>query len=186
MKQLSDFIQVIEGAISEDDRLCVLDYLKKSNLWEAAAVIKDSGSIDRQWRNCDTINMSLLKSQHSELESVDQIVFSAVTKAMQKYQQSVGVGVSISIDTGYQALRYREGGFYRLHIDHSTEFHRNVSCSLAINDDFEGGKWSFFDGEVKIHVPAGAAVLFPSNFCFPHQILPVTKGTRYSIVTWLI
>jgi hypothetical protein len=28
--------------------------------------------------------------------------------------------------------------------------------------------------------------MFPSNFLYPHSVLPVTEGTRYSIVTWFI
>jgi predicted 2-oxoglutarate/Fe(II)-dependent dioxygenase YbiX len=29
-------------------------------------------------------------------------------------------------------------------------------------------------------------VLFPSSFMFPHEILEVTSGTRYAVVTWMI
>jgi predicted 2-oxoglutarate/Fe(II)-dependent dioxygenase YbiX len=61
-----------------------------------------------------------------------------------------------------------------------------VSCSFALNDNYEGGEFSFFDGQIKIKLPKGAALLFPSNFMYPHQILPVTNGTRYSIITWFI
>ena len=27
-------------------------------------------------------------------------------------------------------------------------------------------------------------VMFPSTFMYPHEVMPVTKGTRYSIITW--
>ena len=30
------------------------------------------------------------------------------------------------------------------------------------------------------------AIMFPSNFMYPHEIMPVTQGTRYSIITWFI
>jgi predicted 2-oxoglutarate/Fe(II)-dependent dioxygenase YbiX len=59
-----------------------------------------------------------------------------------------------------------------------------VSCSFALNDNFEGGEWCFFDNTVKMRVEQGQAVMFPSDFLFPHAIAPVTKGTRYSIITW--
>ena len=32
----------------------------------------------------------------------------------------------------------------------------------------------------------GSAIVFPSNFMFPHAVKKVEKGTRYSIVTWLM
>ena len=27
-------------------------------------------------------------------------------------------------------------------------------------------------------------IIWPSNFLFPHSVLPVTKGLRYSVVAW--
>ena len=32
----------------------------------------------------------------------------------------------------------------------------------------------------------GDALMFPSNFMYPHEVMPVTKGTRYSIITWFV
>ena len=40
-------------------------------------------------------------------------------------------------------------------------------------------RWFLTNGKLD-----GSAVCFPSNFTFPHEILPVTKGTRYALVTW--
>ena len=31
----------------------------------------------------------------------------------------------------------------------------------------------------------GRLVMWPSNFMYPHSVSPVTKGTRYAIVSWL-
>jgi predicted 2-oxoglutarate/Fe(II)-dependent dioxygenase YbiX len=63
---------------------------------------------------------------------------------------------------------------------------RSVSCSFALNDDYEGGEFAFFDRELKYKLKKGSILLFPSSFMYPHEIMPVTKGTRYSIVTWFI
>ena len=47
----------------------------------------------------------------------------------------------------------------------------------------------FFDqkyNEVKsLKLVKGSIVFFPSNFMYPHTIKPITKGQRYSIVSWL-
>ena len=32
----------------------------------------------------------------------------------------------------------------------------------------------------------GSAVVFPSNFMFPHEVEKVTSGVRYSIMTWIL
>jgi predicted 2-oxoglutarate/Fe(II)-dependent dioxygenase YbiX len=61
-----------------------------------------------------------------------------------------------------------------------------ISLSITFNDDYEGGNFSFFDGEHVIKTKAGSVLMFPSNFMYPHAITPITRGTRYSMVTWFI
>lgn len=61
---------------------------------------------------------------------------------------------------------------------------RTISCSFALNDDYEGGEFAFFDRRIATKIKKGAAIIFPSNFMFPHEIIKVKKGTRYSIITW--
>ena len=53
----------------------------------------------------------------------------------------------------------------------------------ALNDDYEGGELMMF-GDHRIHLPAGAVVVFPSNFMYPHEVKPVKSGIRYSYVSW--
>jgi hypothetical protein len=53
----------------------------------------------------------------------------------------------------------------------------------GLNDDYEGGELLMF-GDHRIHLPAGAVVVFPSNFMFPHEVKPVKSGIRYSYVSW--
>ena len=42
----------------------------------------------------------------------------------------------------------------------------------------------FTDKEYK--TSKGSAIVFPSNFMFPHEVKEVTKGERWSIITWLM
>ena len=59
-----------------------------------------------------------------------------------------------------------------------------------VNEDYEGGDFIFFDPINKkdiIHresLKKGTILIFPSNFLYPHSIEPITKGTRYSLVSW--
>ena len=36
-----------------------------------------------------------------------------------------------------------------------------------------------------IPLKQGELLIFPSNFMFPHKVEPVTKGTRYSYISWV-
>jgi hypothetical protein len=67
-----------------------------------------------------------------------------------------------------------------LHSDKS-----RVSMSLILNDDFEGGDLYFPRQEYKTaDVPKGTLICWPGQITHPHTILPVTQGTRYSLVTF--
>ena len=87
-------------------------------------------------------------------------------------------------------LKYKVGGKYEKHIDHSLHTPRTLSCIINLNEDYEGGDLVFYTPNQKdilerIKCTAGTIVFFPSNFLYPHRIEPITKGTRYSIVTWI-
>jgi predicted 2-oxoglutarate/Fe(II)-dependent dioxygenase YbiX len=59
-----------------------------------------------------------------------------------------------------------------------------LSILGALNDDYEGGELVFWESE-KIELKAGSIMIFPSNFMYPHRVDTVTKGTRYSYVSWV-
>jgi predicted 2-oxoglutarate/Fe(II)-dependent dioxygenase YbiX len=37
---------------------------------------------------------------------------------------------------------------------------------------------------IKNQPSSGDILLFPSNFMFPHEVKEITKGIRYSFVSW--
>lgn len=93
---------------------------------------------------------------------------------------------NIQFDEGYSILRYSEGQEYKIHTDYSESLPRYLSALILLNpQDYEGGGTYFahFEEEVKPDKPS--LVLFPSNYAYAHQALPVTSGTKYAIVTWL-
>ena len=55
---------------------------------------------------------------------------------------------------------------------------------LFLNDNYEGGEFVVAD-EV-YNTKKGSGIIFPSNFMFPHEVKPITKGTRWSIITWIM
>ena len=59
-----------------------------------------------------------------------------------------------------------------------------LSIIGILNDDYEGGEFIMF-GDKKINTKKGDLLIFPSNFLYPHEVTPVTRGVRYSYVSWL-
>lgn len=95
---------------------------------------------------------------------------------------------------GYSQVRfnrYNEDTRMKLHCDHIHSMFDGdrkgiptLSILGALNDDYEGGDLIFWESE-KIQLKAGQIMVFPSNFMYPHRVDEVTKGTRYSYVSWV-
>ena len=95
---------------------------------------------------------------------------------------------------GYTAVRfneYKENKKMALHCDHIHSMFDGEKKGIPIlsvlgvlNDDYEGGEFILFDNEV-IPFEQGDLIIFPSNFMYPHKVEPVTKGTRYSNISWV-
>jgi len=94
---------------------------------------------------------------------------------------------------GIQVSKYEApDGHYRWHSDYGTsqnsEFTRKLSASLLLTDpsEYEGGDLEFLDyhgNNVFAPKQRGSIIVFDSRV--PHRVTPVTKGKRYSLVTWM-
>jgi len=184
--KLEDYIYVIKNAFSDD--LCnkILEEYKNTYEWKATLI--GQGNTNTDIRNCQSISISnqVTIEKNKELRNnLDQLVFQGASSCITDYNKKFS-HCKIEQDSGYELLRYSEGCFYKQHVDSFKAQPRAVSCSFVLNDDFEGGEFAFFNRELKYKLEKGDALLFPSNFMYPHEVMPVTKGTRYSIVTWFI
>ena len=117
------------------------------------------------------------------------LIHGGFSRVIKKYSEDFD-RFSVQHTTDFRINRYSEGGFMSSHIDNIHHSHGQqygypqVSALLYLNDDYEGGEFCVADK--KFCPSRGSAIIFPSNFMFPHEAKIVTKGTRWSIVTWLM
>lgn len=186
MNDLINYIFVLENIVSNE--LCdgILNEYMDSNEW-FDTIVGSKGDINKKIRNCTTIEISLNKviEKKNIRKSLDDEVFKCAKKSIEKYNEKFKYAHVLK-DSGYQLLKYEKGGFYTQHVDSFTERPRTISCSFILNNNFKGGEFSFFDNKLIYPLKKGSAIMFPSNFLYPHSVLPVTEGTRYSIVTWFV
>ena len=96
---------------------------------------------------------------------------------------------SVQRMTDHRINRYSEGGFMSKHCDNIHHSHGQqygfpqATVLLYLNDDYEGG-WITFWGKYNILSGGNSAHVYPSNHLFKHEVTPVTKGERYSVITW--
>lgn len=186
MRNIEDYIVVFENVITHNLCDAILEEFNNEEEWAKTAV--GSGNVNESIRSAETIVISyphVIEKNPKVRQKLDKYVFASAGVTIKKYREKFPLA-NIEEDSGYELLRYKEGQFYIQHTDSFKARPRAVSCSFALNDDYEGGEWGFFDRSKILRPPKGSAVMFPSNFMYPHEIMPVTKGTRYSIITWFV
>jgi predicted 2-oxoglutarate/Fe(II)-dependent dioxygenase YbiX len=176
--QLKDFIKVYDNVLDLDVCKNIVETSKDTEFPRAYVGAGDYATQSKN-RNCYS------KKLNKEFETT---IYSTVGKILKLYEKDFPAFIegSEAIDTGYDHLLYKgeEKGEYVTHIDHMNAEPRLISISILLNDEFDGGDFSFFDGYV-VKNKVGGALVFPSNFMFPHGVLPVSNGDRHAIVTWV-
>lgn len=128
---------------------------------------------------------------------ISQLVYEYVTFAFSAYAP---VCKQLSTETNFAGVihqccgirlnRYNKNTLMRPHYDHIHSLFDGKQKGIPVlslvgllNDDYEGGELTFFD-DYKLNLKQGDVVVFPSCFLYPHKVNEITKGTRYSLVSW--
>ena len=182
MKNLKDFIKIYDNVLDKDICQKIIETADKSK-FEMSMIGEVGTEYHRkstEVRNCYDKGLD---------KEFDQVVFNAVGKILGMYENDIGphfADGAEGVDTGYDHLLYKgsEKGKYITHVDSFGKQPRLLSISILLNDNFDGGNFCFFD-EYIIEKKVGSAIVFPSNFMFPHGVLPVSNGDRHAIITWI-
>ena len=89
----------------------------------------------------------------------------------------------INSSQNIRILKYKKGQSIKDHTDVDAKI--RASCTLNLNENYEGGEFRFFDGKIKETFKTGDAMLFPAEPIWIHGTEPIIKGTRYSINCFL-
>ena len=124
-------------------------------------------------------------------KKIDEYIFTVMNEILKAFKLQYPYFLGIE-DSGYR-IRKITGGT-KIHTDgvHSTvgKSKQNVRCLsiiIVLNDDYDGGIFSFPTQGLKIKVKKGEAVLFPPYWTHPHSVTSVGEGqARYTINTWIL
>jgi PKHD-type hydroxylase len=95
------------------------------------------------------------------------------------------------INEGFQFTNYEApSGKYGKHVDRAINMcvrKLSISIQLTNPDEYEGGELKLYDGDDNeanvMDKKQGTLIIFPSYVL--HEVMPVTKGERNSLVTWV-
>jgi len=106
------------------------------------------------------------------------------------YLESFNSFHNYSIRTGsfnyvhkYRLLKYGEGSSIHQHSDHGPFGYG--SCTINLNEDYEGGEFVFFNGKNQIKLKQGDAIVFPADHYWVHEVKTLVSGERYSFNCFL-
>ena len=175
--------------------------------WEETAVDNTKSISDEERK---TGSPGDYRPNHKERVSnvawiTDQWVYDLIWPLMVQANEDAGWRYKINAAESNQVTRYKKGGFYSFHTDgkgdHLSAYNmpgnafmhgnvRKISMSVILNGNFQGGAFEFASYSKEkctitpVEATAGSVIVFPSTM--EHRVAPVTKGTRYSLVTWFL
>ena len=135
--EMKNFIQKYNDII--DHELCD-QIIKEADENHFKSATTGDGNVS-DYRNCIAKPLS---------DKFDKSIFEVVAKSLRKYCETFKwceFGLNIE-DTGYQHLFYKGSnrGEYKMHTDHFDLHPRVLSCSMILNDNYDGGDFEIAIG----------------------------------------
>jgi hypothetical protein len=193
--EIGNFIYVYDEVFENETLNSFLKWINNNNKNFVDAKVTngiDAQVLDTSIRKVSEFNLNLNSESQTKIHWFNYLT-RKLSDLIINYERDVLKGVSLNISkfNEINILRYENQGHYKPHVDDCINHHRTLSIILLLNDDYEGGELIFKSVDLQkdlhiIDVKKNRAVLFPSNFMYPHTVKPVTKGTRYSIVSWAL
>ena len=183
MINLKDFIFTADDLITEKEADIIISSYKESNQYN---------------ERCFESNTSLLKISSVKMNSLipGTEAFDIVSRAnddlLRQYHEYLnslefiwtdGFFSTISYSHNYRLMRYNVG--QSIH-DHTDKDHLIYgSATLSLNDDYDGGMFRFFKGKHKVRTKPYQGMVFPAETYFIHGVEHITRGTRWSVNSFL-
>jgi len=186
-KLIQDYVKVYENFLDASTCNIIIDTLT-NNEWQKHAYFAERSN---QSITFDT-DLEVTAIQSPEQQQLNNKIWFAIEQYILKdFKNFNGYFEGWEGYSPVRFNRYDEKTEMRLHCDHiKSLFTGNrrgipiLSVVGALNEDYEGGEFIMWE-DTKIPLPTGSIMIFPSNFLYPHKVTPVTKGVRYSYVSWV-
>ncbi len=178
------FFYGVRDVLTDDLIKQLDDFVEDQNLLQQAKVVLEK----------DEPQDSIDQHRTTEIAWIDTRtngqVYDKLTEVVH-FVNNVHFKFNISYIETLQYSVYPPTGHYRCHTDAALKgfngFGRKLTFSIGLTDpsEYEGGELEIWTGgdNFKCKMDKGEALFFPS--WIPHQVHPVTKGTRKNLVGWV-
>lgn len=186
---VKDYIYVRQQALSEADCDAILlnTHNYRENTWAGAdgtELVKDNDPSIAEYDESTLLPSGMY---------LNDIIISTAKMYANSYKENLMTLRDVSNGTIHSFV---EGDKFDKHIDNIFALFDGekkgkpvLSVILSLSSDYEGGDFVFtFPGseeEVTYRLNKGDVIYFPSCFIYKHQVMPITKGKRITLVKWM-
>jgi len=187
-RNIEDYVLTAKSVIPE--KLCkdmIKEINKNKKKWFTHIWTNDTGKPVESINKNKELDNLYLKTENSKK------ITSLLWNVIQAYQKKLNYPwfKSWSAYTDVRFNIYKKNKQMSPHCDHIHSIFDGKNKGVPIlsllgvlNDNYQGGKFVMFEN-MEFEIKQGDVLIFPSNFLYPHKVEPVTKGTRYSFISWV-
>ena len=183
MINLIDTILIVDNVISDDEsELLISEFETKKSFKESSREINSE-------RICETDADFIILNSKTKTQQIANDKTNIMVGHYKDYIEKLGnfdthgLISNFEYSHKYRIIKYGIGQSFHDHIDKSPFIFG--SCSLALNDDYEGGEYRFFKGGHKVKLKKGQGMIWPADHFFTHGVDTITKGCKYSMNSFL-
>ena len=191
INKLSEYICTYDNILGSKKnnnlyRLLLNNYFKfeESKIFKANETV-----INKEIRSTEVYNLGNINNNNNTEIHWANLFASCIMHYANVYSKTNNIDTSCKI-LDIQILKYAVGGFYKTHIDSGLASPRTLSFIYFVNDDYESGELIFelpkHSETLKVNIKKDRLIIWPSNFLYPHKVEPVTKGVKFSVVSWAL
>jgi len=190
--KITDLIYRQNALVPKDKCKYFIDIFKKyiqNTTTENSLKYIEGKSLFRKEDSYKALNLSKNYEKEEIKEAADLMAF-YISLMVLNYTNFLKTKISKAITDTYinktsniRILKYSKGEQIIDHLD--VDFRIRGSCTLNLNEEYEGGEFTFFSEKHIETFKTGDAMIFPAEPIWIHGTKPILKGERYAINCFL-
>ena len=192
-KNIEKYVFVKQNFLDKEFCQNTIEKINQLNIWKKHDWQGyDSNSTGSSFPSGENEPEQIISVEEISLKNINEFIIPKIIKVVEEYIESCNLNnFDLHGMVNLKFIKYSLNQTMKEHCDHIHDIFDGKAKGIPIftvigllNDDYEGGNLVMF-GDKKINTKKGDLIVFPSLFLFPHEIKPITKGIRYSYITWV-
>ena len=183
---LTDLLYIKRGFLSKEQCDVIINEHKSSSEEEKFEHCLDA------FTGIDTFSSYGMKYPEKDSEAFI-LIHNTIETMINEYHDYLDTFKSFHVDRRksllhphiYRIMKYNKGAKIHPHVDHAPNSGIYGSCTINLNDEYEGGDFLFWGGKYRVKLGRGDVMIWPADYFWVHEVEQVKSGVRYSANTFL-